>query len=122
MALTKTLATLLERAERKGKAIKRVRYNQIMGNENSGITDFVNQWEVLDYVDEDNEAIRYVDVNHYDTNIAQFVYSHGTWELKYFYGESNADRDALNGLCSYFGIRRGFSYSRKHEAFMEVQY
>jgi len=118
MALTKTLQTLLERAERKGIAIKRVRYNQIMGNENSGITDFVNQWEVKWTVVSD--VYKVVEVLHYDTQIACFEYKHGAWCLYNWYGESNADRDALNGLCHHFGVSSRFSYSRKNAEFMEV--
>lgn len=120
MALTKTLATLLERAERKGEAIKRVRYNQIMGNENSGNTDFVNQWQVKMYTSAVDGAT-IINVLHYDTLIARIEnFMPNGYRLVYWYGESNADRDALNGLCYLYGINKRFSYSRKNEEFMEV--
>jgi hypothetical protein len=105
--MNKTLQTLVERAERKGTAIKRVRANQIMGNQ-YGSNEMVNQWEI---VIEDNR----VKVYHYDTLIFHVTKEPGMgWVLQDYYGESKSDADALNGLCRYYHIDMSFSYgSRK---------
>lgn len=113
--MNKTLASLIERAERKGNAVKRVRANQIMGNENCGSTDMVNQWEVehVQTFANVSEHFESVKVYHYDTLIFFATNMKGIgWVLQDYYGESKSDADALNGLCRYFGIDKGFSYGK----------
>jgi hypothetical protein len=127
MALSKTLQSLLERAERKGTAVKRVREGAVMDNSGWGMTaseraeyikstPMINQWEVNRYV----LSGEVVEVHHYDTLIAKFECKFGEWELTYWYGQSNTDRDALNGLCDHFGVNRGFRYRPSIDSFEEV--
>lgn len=123
--LSKTLATLIERAERKGTAVKRVREGAIIGNgQTSGLNRFdynrflkqspmVEQWRVtIGRTEQDGTKYENVIVDHYGTEIA-FIernMTKGTARLVNYYGESNSDRDALNGLCDYYGIDAGFRY------------
>ncbi|QDP42791.1 hypothetical protein HWC53_gp071 [Bacillus phage vB_BmeM-Goe8] len=127
MALSKTLEQLLERAERKGTAVKRVREGSVMDSSSWGMspaerneyirsTPMINQWEINRYV----LSGEVVEVHHYDTLIAKFEHKFGSWDLTYWYGQSNTDRDALNGLCSYFGVKRGFRYRPSVDSFEEV--
>jgi hypothetical protein len=109
MSLTKTLQQLLERAEKKGSAIKRVREGAIMGNSYGNsewvkTTPMTNQWEVKRYV----LSLDTVEVYHYGTLIFK-AEDFGYWKMVYWYGQSNSDRDALNGLVDYFNIR-GYSF------------
>jgi hypothetical protein len=127
MSLTKTLEQLIERAEKKGSAIKRVREASVMGNSYSwGMdvqayreyvksTPMINQWEVKRYV----LSLETVEVYHYDTLIFK-AENYGYWKMVYWYGQSNSDRDALNGLCSHFGINRSFRYLPSKDQFVEV--
>jgi hypothetical protein len=130
MALSKTLEQLLERAERKGTAVKRVREGAVMDNSSWGMTaseraeyikstPMINQWEVNRYITDGDTAV--VEVLHYDTLIAKFVKQpYESYELVEWYGQSNTDRDALNGLCSYFGVNRGFRYRPSVDTFEEI--
>jgi hypothetical protein len=132
--LTKTLETLIERAERKGTAAKRVREGSIMGNQLWGMsveeqreyvksTPMVEQWRVtVQRTKQDGEAYKNIIVDHYGTEIAFIIVNEtrGTTDLHNYYGESNSDRDALNGLCSHYGIDRGFSYRPSTGEFIEV--
>ena len=123
MALTKTLEQLIERAERKGTAVKRVRANNIIGNHNSGDTRLVDQWRVMVHrAHQDGVTYKNVVVDHYGTEIAHIIVNEtqGTTELYNYYGQSNADRDALNGLCTRYGIDRGFRYRPSIGSFEEV--
>lgn len=129
--LTKTLETLIERAERKGTAVKRVREGSIMGNHMWGMsreaqreyirsTPMIEQWRVT--VGRPNNHYTRIIVEHYGTRIAEICRCNRTGKasLSYYYGESNSDRDALNGLCSHYGIDRGFSYRPSTGEFIEV--
>lgn len=124
MTLTKTLQQLLERAERKGTAVKRVREGSIMGNSYGNsewvkTTPMTNQWEVNNYIINGDTSV--VEVLHYDTLIAKLTKQPcENWKMVYWYGQSNSDRDALNGLCSHFGINRSFRYLPSKDQFVEV--
>lgn len=116
--LTKTLQGLIERAERNGTAIKRVREGQVMGNYGGWKGDLINQWKVE--IDERDEY-KLMYVEHYDTTIAVIRHNvNGTVDLVRYYGESNSDRDALNGLCEYYYIDRSFRYKPSTCEFSEV--
>lgn len=119
MSLTNTLATLIERAERKGEAVKKVRELSIMGNAYWGVSKeavknspMVNQWKVV--VDGDIVVV----VEHYDTEI--FKANVSTKELLHWYGESNSDRDALNGLCANYRLKERFSYRPSKDLFERI--
>jgi len=127
MALSQTLLNLIKRAEVKGTAVKRVREGAVMDSSSWGMsplerneyirsTPMINQWEVEFYI---LSYPVYV-VKHYDTLIARFECVEGEWQLTNYYGESNSDRDALNGLCSHFGVNRGFRYRPSVNSFEEV--
>lgn len=126
MALTQTLETLIERAVRKGVAVKRVRECNIMGR-NDGTwfmtpeerrervrqSPMVEQWKVEfnHSLNQDGSVFQEWKVYHYDTLI--FHCSNtcaGGWILEDYYGESRTDADALDGLCAEFGINKRFSY------------
>jgi hypothetical protein len=85
-------------------------------NEYIRSTPMINQWEVEFYILSYPVYI----VKHYDTLIARFECVEGEWQLTNYYGESNSDRDALNGLCSHFGVNRGFRYRPSVNSFEEV--
>jgi hypothetical protein len=136
MALTKTLQTLIERAERTGRAVKRVREANVMGNLSSwGMTreeqrryikssPLIEQWAVtVERTKQDGIQYMNIFVDHYGTEIAHIIVdeTRGTPELYKYYGESNSDRDALNGLCSHYGIERGFRYRPSIGQFEEVK-
>jgi hypothetical protein len=128
--LSNTLLTLIERAERKGEAQKRVRQGNIMGNAHSwGMTaqqwreyvkstPIVVQWEVKIYT----LAFQTVEVYHYDTLIfkAENFMPNG-WRLLEWYGESASDRDALNGLVYHFGMsgKHSFRYFPSKSLFID---
>lgn len=128
MAMTKSMEMLIERAERKGEAVKRVREGAVMGNEipfmNPGeyskwvkTTPMIEQWKV-EYkreLNQDGSVSKEWKVYHYDTLIFHADNNcAGGWVLAYYYGESNTDRDTINSLCNYFDINARFSYSKKN--------
>ena len=131
MALTKTLETLIERAERNGQATKRVREGSIMGNVLWGMspeeqreyinsTPMIQQWRVtITETEQDGVKYRNVTVDHYGTEIAHIIIDRasGNAALYNYYGESNSDRDALNGLCGYYGLPHRFSYRPSIDSF-----
>lgn len=125
--LTKTLQTLIERAERKGQATKRVREGAIMGSYNPmwnpvdvKETPMIDQWRVTIHHASTDYDWKHVSVDHYGTCIAEIVVDNGNARLVNYYGESNSDRDALNGLCSYYGIDEGFRYRPSIDKFERV--
>lgn len=133
MALTKTLATLLERAERKGEAVKRVREASVMGSgygwgsweeraERLKNSPMINQWEVKVTRTMGQVALQVTqyEVFHYDTLIARISDRNERWELHYFYGESTSDADALSGLCAHFGIAKRFTFRPVNGGFQEI--
>lgn len=121
--LTKTLETLIERAKRNGTAVKRVREGAIMGGygiRNPKETPMVEQWRVTVVIaEQDGNIYENIIVDHYGTGIAHIIrnLTQGTTRLHSWYGESNSDRDALNGLCSYYGIDAGFRYRPSKDLF-----
>lgn len=132
--LSKTLEQLIERAERRGTAVKRVREGSIMGNHMWGMsreaqreyissTPMIDQWRVTVHrTKQDGRRYRNIIVDHYGTEIAFIIIdeTRGTVDLHNYYGESNSDRDALNGLCSHYGIDRRFRYRPSIGEFTEV--
>lgn len=117
--LSKTLRGLIERAERNGQAVKRVRQGSVMGN--YGFKgELIDQWKV-EVVDHNSHTRVYVE--HYGTTIASIiVHESGRTQLERYYGESVSDRDALNGLCDYYDIDRSFGYKPSTcEFFEEVE-
>ena len=111
--LSKTLETLIERATRKGVATKRVRGYNVMGGHNTGDTRMIQQWRVT-VIDTEQDGISYrnVTLDHYGTEIAHIIQdkTNGVNALHNYYGESNSDRDALNGLMEHYGLPHGFNY------------
>lgn len=125
MRLTKTLQTLIERAERKGQAVKRVREGSVMGGycydaEYIKSTPMIDQWRVtITNTEQDGMRFKNVIVDHYGTEICHIVINHTTGERKLhnWYGQSNTDRDALNGLMDYYGLSHGFRYRPSTDKF-----
>ena len=128
MTLSQTLLNLIERAERKGSAVKRVREGAVMDSGSWGMsplerneyirsTPMINQWEVKVYT----LAYETIEVYHYDTLIFKAEnYMPNGYRLLEWYGESNSDRDALNGLCYHYGINKRFTYRPSVNSFEEV--
>lgn len=118
-ALSKTLRGLIERAERNGSAVKRVREGHVSGNWYYGDKgELIDQWKVVVVR---NTSHEHVEVYHYGTLIAHIMQVHGQLPaLVRYYGESVSDRDALNGLCDYYGIDRQFSYRPSTGEFLDV--
>jgi hypothetical protein len=128
--LSNTLLTLIERAEKKGSAIKRVREGSVMGGYTWGMsaaarrdyiksTPMINQWEVVYALNLDSIKCPTYQIYHYDTLIAEIEqFMPNGYRLNYWYGQSNTDRDALNGLVSHFGISGyGFRYLPSKDKF-----
>jgi hypothetical protein len=122
MTLTKTLQQLLERAEKNGVAVKRVREGAVMGNTYGNrewvkTTPMIEQWRVACLrTGGEKEYIKFT-VWHYGTIIADFGKKHGeSWVLNSWYGQSNTDRDTLNALTYHFGIS-GYSFSYRKGVF-----
>ncbi len=125
--LTKTLQTLLERAERKGEAVKRVREASVIGSGygwgyNPKDSDMIEQWKIVVTNSMGHVALQVTQytIYHYGTEIARISDRNGYWELHYYYGESKSDADALNGFCSYFGIPKRFTYRPVNGGFQEI--
>ena len=118
--LTDTLRTLIERAERNGQAVKRVREGAVIGNGFYGDpkqTPLIDQWRVT-VVNHDKKMgdWQVMHVDHYGTEIACIKIEQGKAELVNYYGQSYSDRNALNGLCGYYGLPHRFRYlPSKHE-------
>lgn len=126
MSLTKTLQTLIERAERNGQATKRVREGAIMGSwnivpEDVKKTPMIDQWRVT-IANHDGHAgdWQVISVDHYGTEIACITIDEGIAQLRNHYGESVTDANALSGLCSYYGMSYRFSFKPSKDLFERV--
>lgn len=132
MALSQVMRKLLERAEQSGKVeTKRVRQASVMGSyENEGMrfmttserteyiknSPLVSQWSVLVTYTENNRY-KNIFVDHYGTQILHLVLENGCLSSMDWYGQSNTDRDTLNGLMEYFDIPHRFTYRPKNGGF-----
>lgn len=107
MELTKGVELLLQKAEKKGEAVKKIRESQIL-HRKSVTNNLVNQWKMKIQND-------ILIVEHYDTKIAEI--DRKNKKILYVYGESQTDAMVINGLCHKYGIDDRFSFSRKHKTF-----
>ena len=89
------LLTLIERAERKGQATRRV---------GAGLEQWGVKYETNGFTHEK------VEVFHYGTRIFNAEKISNNWHLISWYGESKSDSEALNGLCNYYDIDESFRY------------
>lgn len=65
---------------------------------------------------------RGLNIWHYGTLVANFGGTEDSYivQLKYVYGESRSDADAINALCQMIGDKRRFTYKPVNGGFMEV--
>lgn len=131
MALTKTLQGLIERAERNGVAVKRIREGLVMGSyipmsnysEWAKTTPMIEQWRVTNQkCTQDGIEYENIIVDHYGTGICHIILNKTTGEnkLHMWYGESNSDRDALNGLMEYYNLPHRFVHRPVNGGFQMV--
>lgn len=100
---SKTLETLLARAERKGEANKNGRY---MVGYWGDVSPLREQWHVTD----DGSTLT---VRHWGTQIIKANKKEHT--VVDVYGQSNSDRDALNQIFEYLGIKMHAHYYPSRE-------